>query len=307
MQEGPIKITIGVSTYNRAYTLGWMYDSLKAQKNKAFEWVIVDDGSTDNTRELVAGWIKEGLMKIRYFYQENQGMNSGFNKAVELADPNTELFVARGSDDCLTDSAIDDILSFWEANKKDGLIGILAYNETEKKDGGYDLVTRYADVDHDEDTLKGFYNHGMKGDTVLIFRTSIIKQHKFPHFEGEKFVPDNYLWDILDQYGTYKLMPKPVSIGGHLPDGLTTHIASLLYNNPQGYFAYINQRLKLDKTPKERFLDSIRYVAMAIAHEKKRIISGAVRPGYAFLAYLPGMLFYNLRYKKVKEEEKAKQ
>lgn len=286
-------ITIFTPSYNRAHTLGRLYESLLRQTNKNFCWLIVDDGSTDNTEELVGKWLKERKIEIRYYKQDNQGKSMAHNKGVELTE--TELFVCVDSDDHLADDAVVAIENCWKRAKESD-VGILAFKKTEE--------TSVTSIQHGGEnvrtTLKNAYdNLGLVGDTMLVYRTSIIKKYSFPHFEGEKFVPESYLYDLIDQEGSLILFEKPLYICEYLSDGYTSNMAKLLKNNPQGYLAYINQRLKIDKTVKEKFLDSIRYIAMAIANRNKAIITKAVYPIYALVAYPCGVLFYYKRYKNV--------
>ena len=122
------KITVFTPTYNRAYCLNKCYESLKRQTNKDFEWLIIDDGSTDNTKYLVEDWIKEKKdFNIRYVYKENGGMHTAYNLAYEKID--TELSMNVDSDDFLTDTAIEDILTFWNSNKSGAVGGIYALDQ----------------------------------------------------------------------------------------------------------------------------------------------------------------------------------
>ena len=103
MKEQPVLLTVFTPTYNRAHTLPRTYASLKNQDSFCFEWLIIDDGSTDNTRELVESWIAENKIPIRYHYQENQGMHGAHNTAYRLI--NTELNTCIDSDDYMPDDA----------------------------------------------------------------------------------------------------------------------------------------------------------------------------------------------------------
>ena len=122
-------LTVFTPTYNRAHTLKRTYESLCRQTNKDFVWIIVDDGSTDNTKELVNEWISENILKdIRYCYKENGGLHTGYNKAIEIAD--TELMVSLDSDDYMPDNAVELIVNKWESdgsNELGGIVG-LDYN-----------------------------------------------------------------------------------------------------------------------------------------------------------------------------------
>lgn len=109
------KITVFTPTYNRAHLLGKCYESLLRQNSKEFLWLIIDDGSIDDTKELVQQWIDINLIEIRYVYKENGGLHTGYNKAIEMLD--TELSICIDSDDCLADNAIQLILKYWKKTK----------------------------------------------------------------------------------------------------------------------------------------------------------------------------------------------
>ena len=107
-------LTIFTPAYNRAHTIGRTYESLCRQTCKDFEWLIVDDGSSDNTRALVEGWIKENRIPIRYIYQQNQGMHGAHNTAYRNIE--TELNTCIDSDDYMPDDAVEKIITFWKRN-----------------------------------------------------------------------------------------------------------------------------------------------------------------------------------------------
>jgi glycosyltransferase involved in cell wall biosynthesis len=285
------KVTVFTPAYNRAYTLGRLYESLLRQTDERFSWLIVDDGSTDNTEELVNMWMQEKRIEIIYFKQDNQGKPIAHNKGVELT--KTELFTCVDSDDYLTDDAIAEILRTWD-QLPDDCIGILGYR---KREGGR-ILTKCSDDGITKGTLRYLYDHGLSGDTILIFRSDVLRKYMFPKFDGEKFIPEAYLYDVLDQEGKLFLMRKAIYVCEYLPDGYTAGMAKLLCRNPQGYFCYINQRLRLDTTVKQRFSDSIRYDAMAIAHRRKRVVRDAVYPLLALLAYPVGWILYKKRYER---------
>jgi glycosyltransferase involved in cell wall biosynthesis len=289
-------LTVFTPTFNRAHTLGRVYESLVAQTSFDFEWLIVDDGSTDNTRELVEGWRREGKIAIKYVYQENGGKPSAHNRGVSEADG--ELFFCVDSDDYLTMGAVEAIARAWQ-NADEGKIGIVAYKMLHNGES----VTGLADKEVTSFTLKcGYDKHGLVGDTALIYKTDAIGRFEFPRFDGEKFIPEGYLYDLLDSLGELIVLREKIYVCEYLDGGYTANMKRILYKNPQGYFTYINNRLKIDVGVKCKFLDSVRYMAMAIAHGKKKKVSGAVYPLYALLAYIPGYLLYTRDFKRYKNE-----
>ncbi|KMO87669.1 hypothetical protein AB840_01895 [Megasphaera cerevisiae DSM 20462] len=287
-----MNITVFTPTYNRAYTLPRLYKSLAHQSNKNFVWLIVDDGSTDQTMQIVQSWIADGKIKIEYYKQKNQGKSAAHNRGVSLT--KTELFTCVDSDDYLNTNAIGDILTLWKCKKSDYCVGILAYKGTPNGN----LITKIKDKSCEFTTLyEAYANHGLTGDTMLVFRTDVVSQFNFPCFEGEKFVPEAYLYDQIDQVGSFFLYRKILYYCQYMEDGYTKNMTNLLKKNPQGYLAYINQRLTLDNTLKEKVLDSIRYVAMSFVINRKNVISQSIYPVITKAVYPFGLLFYVYRYK----------
>ena len=130
MERKRKKITVFTPTFNRAYKLDDLYESLLKQTEQNFIWLIVDDGSTDNTEEKVKGWIKKGEMEILYYFQENAGKMQAHNKAV--LECRTELFLCVDSDDYLVEDAIEKILKKWLKRDRNNMAGIIAYKGDKK-------------------------------------------------------------------------------------------------------------------------------------------------------------------------------
>ena len=285
-------LTIFTPTFNRADCLSRLYDSLCRQSESDFEWLIVDDGSTDNTNSLVSTWILDNKISIRYFYQKNAGKSMAHNNGVQKT--NTELFFCVDSDDTLVEDAVKVISQVWKQHNKNntGLL-LKKFDLTLKKS-----VT-FIPKDVHESTLYDAYNsHGLKGDTALVFKTSVINKYEFPHFEGEKFVPESYLYDLIDTNGPLIIVDKSIYNCEYLNDGYTSNMMKLLCNNPKGYTAYISQRLSLhDKTFISRYLDSARYVAMMLTFNSKKILVDSVYPFYTILAFPLGYVLFLRKYK----------
>lgn len=287
------KITIFTPTYNRAHTLTRLYDSLKTQTIKNFIWLIVDDGSQDYTSSLINSWIKENPFKIEYHKQDNFGKSRAHNKGVELT--KTELFTCVDSDDFLMSTAIEDILMHWDSRDKLNAVGILAYKGLVNGKG----ITVMQNNHIKSTTLKNAYSKlGLKGDTMLVFRTDILSKYQFPKYQGEKFVPEAFLYDLVDQDGELLILPNILYVCEYLDDGYTNNIAKLLSENPKGYIAYINNRLRLDTSLKDRITDTIRYTAMCILSNQNKYISDSIYPLITFITYPLGYFMYFKRYKK---------
>ena len=192
-------ITVFTPAYNRAKTLPRTYESLLKQSCKSFKWLIVDDGSSDNTRELVSQWEeRENGFDIQYIYKENGGMHTAHNVAYENID--TELNVCIDSDDMLGENAIEKILVKWGQVKDKGYAGIIGLDA----DFSGQIIGKGFPNNMSETTLVGYYANGGSGDKKLVYRTDIIKKYPpYPAFEGEKYVALAYKYRLIDQ--DYKL------------------------------------------------------------------------------------------------------
>lgn len=271
-------ITIFTPTYNRAYCLLNLYQSLCKQTSQKFEWVVVDDGSTDDTRSLIEGWIEESKINIRYFWQENAGKAQAHNLGVKIAEK--QLFTCVDSDDMLVAHAVEKILTMWDEHPdKIGIICTCLGMD-------YSPVT-YWDCKVQYCTLYDAYRkYGLKGEAMLIYQTNIIKRYKFPLFKGEKFVTEAYLYDQLDQEGNMYVTKEALYMREYLPDGYTLNIRKVLQENPRGYQAYLIQRLKLDKKLKYKVIDTVPYIENKEVMKDHRLIRDSVYPVLTCILYI---------------------
>lgn len=258
-------LTIFTPTYNRAYTLPRLYESLLKQSDKNFEWIIVNDGSTDNTKVLIDKWISENQINIRYYEQENQGKPMAHNKGTEQA--RGEIFTCVDSDDFLTPNAVKIINEKWKKCKEnEGCTGIVGTCITiDGRPVGTGMVNvRYS-------TLQDLYNkYKYKGDTILIFRTDIVKRYKFPKIEGEKFIPETYIYDQIDKEGKLATIKEGIYVCEYLKDGYTANSANLIKKNPKGYILVAEQQLNEAKSLKEKVVASAKVIlGNWLANEKK--------------------------------------
>lgn len=258
-------LTIFTPTYNRAYILPRLYNSLTNQINKEFEWVIVDDGSTDNTEELIEKWIKENKIDIRYFKQENQGKPMAHNLGVQKT--KGELFVCVDSDDYLTENAVKIILEKWNKVKNiQNCVGIVGMCIFENKEPVGTIMPENIEYS----TLRDLYSkYGYRGDTILVYKTDIIKRHSFPKIEREKFIPETYIYDKIDQKGKLAIISEGIYICEYLEDGYTNNSKKLIKNNPKGYILCAKQRMELSKNLKEQYIACAKYVLGNILAKEK--------------------------------------
>lgn len=291
-------LTIFTPAYNRAKTLSRTYESLLAQTCKDFCWLIVDDGSKDNTRELVNGWIAEGKMPIRYIYQDNQGMHGAHNTAYRNID--TELNTCIDSDDYMPADAVEKIVNFWKAKGSERVAGIIGLDYT--TDGKL-IGTKFPE-DMPTTTLCGFYERGGKGDKKLVYRTDVIKQYpEYPIFEGEKYVSLGYKYQLIDQDYQLLTLNEPLVMVDYQPDGSSFSMYKQYWNNPKG-FAFIRKMdMKYSHSLKRQFEVCIHYVSSSFISRNKYFISESPKKLLTILAIPAGYLLYHLIKHKVKTDK----
>lgn len=238
-------ITVFTPCYNRAYTLQRLFDSLQGQSCKDFEWLIVDDGSTDGTAELCEGFAKEAHFPLRYFHQENSGKHVAINRGATEA--RGEWFFIVDSDDYLPADSIETNEGYLSQIADDpgfaGVSGVCA-----RADGSWllgqgqgleDADFRVRELFSKEyvDATSQDYRSKLKmpGDRAEIVRTKLVRKHPFPSFEGERFVSEYYLWQSISEEGLkLRWFNKPTYCGDYLDDGLTTNMREIMRRSPLG-------------------------------------------------------------------------
>lgn len=230
-------ITVFTSTYNRAYTLRRLWGSLCIQTDDDFEWVIVDDGSSDETELLINEFIAESKVKIRYLKQKNGGKHRAINRGVEVA--LGELFFIVDSDDYLAPDAIEIIRNEYTEIKDNpkfgGLSGLKAYTNGEKVGGEETWQT----IDCNSIELR--YKYKVKGDMAEIMRTEVFKEFPFPEIEGEKFCPEALVWNRIASKYIIRHFYKKIYYCEYLPDGLTSKIIKIRMQSPVASNMYYSE------------------------------------------------------------------
>ena len=212
-------ITVFTPTYNRCNLLNRLYQSLISQTNKNFEWLIVDDGSCDDTKQTVDEWIKDNKIKIRYIYQINSGKYVAFNNGVQNAIG--DLFFCVDSDDYLPFGAIETIYNVWSNTQLEDVSGIIALKSyTDGKIIGNKICDSIKVASAFELTYK--YNCG--GERSLVYRTDILKNNLFPVIDGEKFVTECVVYDRIDQNYKLLILNEVLTVCEYQADGLTSNI-----------------------------------------------------------------------------------
>lgn len=276
-------ITIFTPTYNRANFLPRLYESLKRQTRKDFIWLVVDDGSIDNTRDLIKSWMGEHIIDIRYIFKENGGKMRAHNVGVQECE--TELFMCLDSDDYLTDYCVESIYKNWNNHRNNLKVSaMVAYRNMIGMPPSYFPKCEYATLQHINETYKG--------ETALSFRTKVLKANLFPEIDGEKFVGEGVVYDKLDSRYVMAVVPEYWIECEYQEGGLTDSALRLLMNNPKGWA--LNAKTKYvyrARTMKEKVRYASTYVcASLVAHQSLiNIIKGFPNRAMCLLSFPIGI------------------
>lgn len=248
-------ITILTPTYNRAYRLPALYESLMKQHG-SFEWLIVDDGSFDNTRSWVESIKEYSPFKIRYIYQENQGKHIALNTGISQA-LGDWIFIV-DSDDYLCDHALEimtkDIVQYGDEYE-------LCYRKT--------LVTGQmvgAYIDEVKIVMSTTQaSHVLKGDLAYLFKTSSLRQFPFPYISTEKFVPELYIWNKISDCSQILFFPKKsIYFCEYLEDGYSKQFKEHLRKNPLGFLVFYRDQLRREHSLMQKVKCIIRIIQCII-------------------------------------------
>lgn len=255
----PPLLTIFTPTYNRARLLPRLYESLCRQTCKDFCWLVVDDGSNDETRALVTSWIEAGDLSIRYEYKENGGMHSAHNVAYRVID--TELNTCIDSDDAMPEDAVEKILRFWKEFGGSHVAGIVGLDIQKN---GMVIGSRFPDGMASM-TLTDFYHHGGRGDKKLVYRTDLMKSlPEYPEFANERYVGLVYKYMLADLQCPLLLLNEPLVIVEYQPDGSSNTMWLQYGRHPQGFAFLRRETMKYNPYLRERFKAAIHHISSCI-------------------------------------------
>ena len=286
-QDKEILLTVFTPAFNRAHTLPRTYESLKRQDCKDFVWLIIDDGSSDDTKELVRSWVdSEEDFEIRYIYKENGGMHTAHNTAYRHID--TLLNVCIDSDDEMADGAVKKILEKWESIKGMNYAGIIAL-DADMNTGN--VIGKGFPEGMKETTLSGYYEAGGSGDKKLIYRTDVIKKYpEYPEYEGEKYLALAYKYWLIDQDYKLSVLDDVVCNVEYQADGSSNSMFKQYLKNPKGFAFWRTVRMKYDKSFKRRVMDCIHYCSSAQIGNIKGYIKDSPYPFLTVLCTPAGHL-----------------
>lgn len=237
------RVTVFTPTYNRSKVLHRVYDSLAAQTYTDFRWLIVDDGSTDDTRTVVQAFIAENQFPVEYVYQKNQGKHIATNRAVAMTD--SELFVIADSDDAFTPDALEKLVAAWDSipdeDKKDykGIICRCFDSQTKEPIGVF------PEKQFDSNDVDGYFKHGLGFEKWMLLRTDVMKEFPFPgEGQGLKFFPETVVWQRMGRKYKTRYIDDALREYFRDQDNALTHVKTPRYRENVYLWAhYVNDSM----------------------------------------------------------------
>ena len=223
------KITVFTPTYNRREVLGKCFESLCNQSNKNFIWLIIDDGSTDATKDYIDGLKAD--FEIKYVYQENGGKHRAHNNAVKNC--TTDYFLILDSDDILAEDCIEKLYNYIkEIDDKDYIGGIIGNKSTIKT--RKDNEKKMPQIKYSTG-IELYQKYGFVGETLRFYKTKVLRKFLFPEIDYEKFAFENVVFDKIDTKYKLLVIQDNLYFFEYLEDGYTKNVDKLKINNPIAY------------------------------------------------------------------------
>lgn len=280
-------VSVFTPAYNRAPYLDLLYESLSKQDFVDFEWIVVDDGSTDDTEKMVKRFMAEGRIAIHYHYQENAGKHVAINRGVQLA--TGELFFIVDSDDTLTANALSTVVQQWQtvlkspdANKFAGVCGLRIHKDGTVIGGDVDYET--LDVSCVDYRFKYHY----KGDRAEVIRTTIMQQYPYPQIAGERFCADALVWNRIGKSYKLRYFNEGIYVCEYLRGGITDTSVFLRRSSPKGASLYYAEMAGLRGLTKFQRLKAIANFWRFAVYDSDNSFSvkrRMIRSNWSFLIY----------------------
>lgn len=247
-------LTVFTPTYNRAITLTRLFESLVNQPFRDFEWLIVDDGSMDNTEDVVKSFNSNSIFPIRYIKKNNGGKHTAYN--IALNEAKGDFFFVVDSDDWLPKCSLSDIAYLADKIFSDNSVGgIIALKTT--SDGA--VIGTPFKQDNYLATFRQLELSGQSGERSIVFKTKIARKFPFPIIDGERFITENVVYDRYNNNYRFAVSNRRLTTCEYQADGLSSSPKKLMVNNPGGYMLYYRNRIDMAYTLRERVGYILRY------------------------------------------------
>lgn len=282
--------TVLTPTYNRAHTLPAVYDSLCAQTFRNFEWLIIDDGSTDATPAIVQRWIAEQKIVVRYYCQSNKGKHVAFNHGIREA--SGELVLTLDSDDRVLPEALARLDTHWRSipnrERFSGITGLCV------DPNGNIIGTSFTQDVLDASPLDLMAANVYEGDKWGFHRTELLRDCPYPEIPGERFIPEGLVWNRLADKYLIRFVNEPLRVVEYHPDGLTAGLLRLRVQSPQGAMLYYGEFAAMSRSRANRARALVNLARFAYhARGSSWSVLRQAKAGVALPAYaLAGWLFW---------------
>lgn len=298
-----MKISILTPTYNRANLLDKLYASILINSNNCpdikVEWLIMDDGSTDNTKRIVQEYEKERIIDVQYFYQENQGKMVAINKLIKKA--TGDLIIECDSDDFFTKDAfkiIEESLRECKDIKETYALVFLKYTKDGKNMGNEFLENNYQSTMFDL-----YFKEEITGEKALVYNAEIRKKFEYELENNEKFITEARLHHKMDLQYEVRCFNQPIMICEYQNEGYSKNILDLFKKYPYGYYQYFKEMFEQDLhgvTLKKRLYIYKHYILFSTLTNEKHPIKNVKGFGNKIMVailYIPGKFATKIKMK----------
>ena len=303
-----MKISILTPTYNRANLLKNLYKSILENCTNCklqVEWLIMDDGSKDETKLMVERFISDKKIEIKYFYQENSGKMQALNKLVQKC--NGDFIIECDSDDYFSNNAFETIEEAIEKDKN--LENIYALVFLKYDQNGNNMGNKFPENEYESKMFDLYFKEGTIGEKALVFNSNIRKKYKYELENKEKFITEARLYHKMDLKYNVKCFNKEIMICEYREDGYSKNLNDMFIKYPYGYFAYFKEMFDQDfkgiKLNKRMYIYK-HYILFSILTKQKKIlknVKGSINKLAIAILYIPGAIATKKKFKKYIEEE----
>lgn len=283
-------ITVLTPTFNRGGELQSLWNSLQKQTVKDFEWLVVDDGSTDGTKDLITQLQEKSDFPIRYIYKNNGGKHTALNVGIQTIC--SELTFIVDSDDCVTDDAVESILKihkkYRSQNSICGYAFLRAFPDGKVNGKKFDVdekIGSYIDVRVNGDDTGA--------DKAEVFKTHCLKEFPFPEYPNEKFLGEDLVWVRMARKYQMVHINKAIYIGNYLEDGLTNNRRKHNIASPIGCMHRAEEFMESDLKTRYRIKGGLQYIVYGrfagvkvvdlIRKSRHKVLAALCIPGGLFL------------------------
>ena len=300
-----MKISILTPAYNRGEKLNKLYTSLLVNNNSNvdIEWLVMDDGSTDKTKYIVTNFIKQNIINIKYYYQENKGKMAALNNLVRYA--TGDVIIECDSDDYFTVGAFDTIAKY-ENKLTDGIYALvfLKYDQD-----GNNMGNNFPENLHRSDMFSLYFRENVTGEKALVFNSYIRKQFEYKLEADEKFVTESRMYHQMDLEYDVICINEPIMICEYQKDGYSKNIQKIFKENPLGYYEYFKEILEMDLTGvtlKKKLYIYKHYILFSVLAERNhaiRNVTGVLNKIIVAIMLIPGAIKTKAMFKEKRQND----